>query len=88
MPVERRQGHLVGVYVALEHRGSGLGGALSEAALEWAWGESLERVRLIVHAENTRAPGFYRKAGFTKSGVTVPLEGKPDEHEPEMVVER
>lgn len=88
MPVERRQGHLVGVYVAPEHRGSGLSGALFEAALEWAWREGLDRVRLIVHPENARALGFYRKAGFTESGVTVSLEGKPDEHELEMVVER
>ncbi|MFC5956595.1 GNAT family N-acetyltransferase [Streptomyces pratens] len=88
VPVERRQGHLVGVYVAPEHRGSGLSTALFEAALEWAWGEGMERVRLIVHAENARALGFYRKAGFTGSGVTVRLEGKPDEYELEMVVER
>ncbi|MFI8303556.1 GNAT family N-acetyltransferase [Streptomyces sp. NPDC085927] len=88
MSVERRQGHLVGVYVAPEHRGSGPSGALFEAALEWAWREGLDRVRLIVHSENARALGFYRKAGFTESGVTVPLEGKPDEHELEMVVER
>lgn len=88
LPVERRQGHLVGVYVAPEHRGSGLSTALFEAALEWAWREGLGRVRLIVHPENARALGFYRKAGFTESGVTVPLEGKPDEYELEMVVER
>ncbi|CAM5710541.1 GNAT family N-acetyltransferase [Streptomyces griseomycini] len=87
-PVERRQGHLVGVYVAPGHRGSGLTGALFDAALEWAWGRGVERVRLIVHPQNARALGFYRKAGFVESGVTVPLAGKPDEHELEMVVER
>ncbi|WP_318280333.1 GNAT family N-acetyltransferase [Streptomyces griseoloalbus] len=86
--VERRQGHLVGVYVAPGHRGSGLTKALFDAALEWAWGRGAERVRLIVHPENARALGFYRKAGFVESGVTVPLAGRPDERELEMVVER
>ncbi|MFF8637072.1 GNAT family N-acetyltransferase [Streptomyces pilosus] len=88
MPVERRQGHLVGVYVAPGHRGSGLTGALFDAALEWAWGRGVERVRLVVHAENARALGFYRKAGFVESGVTVPLADKPEERELEMVVGR
>ncbi|MEY9487713.1 GNAT superfamily N-acetyltransferase [Streptomyces calvus] len=87
-PVERRQGHLVAVYVAPGHRGSGLAKALFEAALEWAWTCDAERVRLIVHPGNARALGFYRKAGFVESGVTVPLAGKPDEREVEMVVER
>ncbi|MEF9904902.1 GNAT family N-acetyltransferase [Streptomyces sp. P9-A2] len=87
-PVERRQGHLFGVFVRPEHRGNGLTKALFEAALEWAWAVRLERVRLIVHPDNARALGFYRKAGFVESGVTLPLAGKPDEHELEMVVER
>ncbi|KAF3469669.1 GNAT family N-acetyltransferase [Streptomyces sp. Tu 3180] len=87
-PVERRQGHLVGVYVAPGYRGSGVARALFDAALEWAWGRGTERVRLIVHPRNARALGFYRKAGFTESGVTVPLAGKPEERELEMVVER
>src|SRR5690606_18274304 len=85
MPVERRQGHLVGVYVAPGHRGGGMTAALFDAALTWAWGRGAERVRLIVHPDNVRALGFYRKAGFAESGVTVPLAGKPDEHEWEMV---
>ncbi|CAL9493587.1 Mycothiol acetyltransferase [Streptomyces sp. enrichment culture] len=88
LPVERRQGHLIGVYVAPDHRGGGLTRALFAAALEWAWQRGAERVRLIVHPENGRALGFYRKAGFVRSGVTVPLAGKPGEHEWEMVYER
>ncbi|MFI8088201.1 GNAT family N-acetyltransferase [Streptomyces sp. NPDC086080] len=88
LPVERRQGHVVGVYVAPEHRGSGLTKVLFDAALEWAWGCGTDRARLIVHPENARALHFYRKAGFVESGVTVPLAGKPDEREWEMVVER
>ncbi|KOT33806.1 acetyltransferase [Streptomyces caelestis] len=87
-PVERRQGHLVGVYVAPGYRGSGLTKALFDAAVEWVRGRGAERVRLVVHAENARARGFYRKAGFVESGVVVPLADRPQERELEMVLER
>ncbi|MCX5558821.1 GNAT family N-acetyltransferase [Streptomyces sp. NBC_00038] len=75
--VERRQGHLVGVYVRPERRGSAVGvtRGLFDAALEWSWGVGLERVRLFVHEKNGRAEAFYRKAGFLPSGVTVPSSG-------------
>jgi ribosomal protein S18 acetylase RimI-like enzyme len=61
---------------------------LFEAALEWAWGTGAERVRLIVHEENTRAQAFYRKAGFAPSGVTVPLPQAPGQVELEFVLEK
>ncbi|MBQ0891337.1 N-acetyltransferase [Streptomyces sp. RM72] len=87
-PVERRQGHVVGVFVRPEWRGSGLTKALFDAGLEWAWANGLERVRLIVHPENGRAQSAYRKAGFAPSGRTVPLPGGPGDHELEYVLER
>ncbi|MGC9500460.1 GNAT family N-acetyltransferase [Streptomyces sp. WG7] len=87
-PVERRQGHVVGVFVRPEWRGSGLTKALFAAGLEWAWASGLERVRLFVHAENGRAQGAYRKAGFAPSGRTVTLEGGAGGCELEFVVER
>ncbi|MGW0300877.1 GNAT family N-acetyltransferase [Streptomyces anthocyanicus] len=87
-PVERRQGHVVGVFVRPEWRGSGLTKALFDAGLEWGWANGVERMRLIVHPGNTRAQGAYRKAGFAPSGRTVPLEGGPGDHELEYVLER
>jgi GNAT superfamily N-acetyltransferase len=87
-PVERKQGHVVAVFVRPEHRGSGLTEALFDAGLEWAWRRGAERVRLIVHEDNGRARAFYRKMGFVPSGVTVPLTGDSGEQELEMVVER
>ncbi|MDN3245417.1 GNAT family N-acetyltransferase [Streptomyces sp. ZSW22] len=88
-PVERRQGHVVGVFVRREWRGSGLTKALFDAGLEWAWASGLERVRLIVHPDNGRAQAAYRKAGFAPSGRTVQLVGGgPGEVELEFVVER
>ncbi len=87
-PVERRQGHVVGVFVRPEWRGSGLTKALFEAGLDWAWANGAERVRLIVHPDNGRAQGAYRKAGFVPSGRRVPLVGGPGDYELEYVLER
>jgi GNAT superfamily N-acetyltransferase len=86
--VEQRQGHLVGVYVRPEHRGTGVSGALFDAALEWAWGLGLERVRLFVHERNAHAQGFYRKAGFLPTGKTVPVPADPSATELEFVIKR
>ena len=88
LPVERRQGHIVGVFVRPECRGIGLTEVLFDAGVEWAWERGAERVRLIVHEDNERARRFYGKVGFTHSGVTVPLAGKSDEAELEFVLER
>ncbi|MFF3846034.1 GNAT family N-acetyltransferase [Streptomyces sp. NPDC002328] len=88
-PVERRQGHVVGVFVRPDCRGIGLTEVLFDAGLEWAWGRGVERVRLIVHEENGRARAFYRRAGFVPSGVVVPLAGNAsDGRELEYVLER
>ncbi|MET9777319.1 GNAT family N-acetyltransferase [Streptomyces sp. NPDC006367] len=88
LPVDRRQGHVVGVFVRPEWRGSGLAKALFDAGLEWAWSAGAQRVRLFVHEDNGRAQGAYRKAGLVPSGRTVRLEGKPEETELEFVVDR
>ncbi|MFJ8083294.1 GNAT family N-acetyltransferase [Streptomyces sp. NPDC096205] len=87
-PVERNQGHVVGVFVRQDWRGGEVSTALLDAAVGWAWERGLERVRLIVHEDNTRAQAFYRRAGFVPSGVTVPLPQAPGEKELEFVLER
>ncbi|MFI8232369.1 GNAT family N-acetyltransferase [Streptomyces sp. NPDC085900] len=87
-PIERRQGHVVGVFVRPEHRGIGLTEVLFEAGLEWAWAQGAERVRLIVHEDNGRAQRLYRKVGFAPTGVTVPLTAAPGQLELEFAVER
>ncbi len=69
--VERRQGHLVGVFLRDGHRGKGVGEAMFAAALEWARGAGVERVRLFVNEGNGRAAAFYRRVGFVDGGVTV-----------------
>ncbi|MEV6577627.1 GNAT family N-acetyltransferase [Streptomyces sp. NPDC051582] len=89
--VEQTQGHLVGVFVRPEQRGSGLTERLFTAALEWAWsleGPALERVRLFVHEDNARAAAFYQRFGFRASGHVVPLLASPGAKEFEYVLPR
>ena len=87
-PVERRQGHVVAVFVRSDHRGIGLTEVLFDAGLEWAWAQGAERVRLIVHEDNERAQRLYRKVGFVPTGVTVPLGQANGERELEFAIER
>ncbi|MEU2059447.1 GNAT family N-acetyltransferase [Streptomyces sp. NPDC013455] len=87
-PVERRQGHVVGVFVRPEHRGNGLVEALFEAGVAWAWERGAERVRLYVHARNARAQAAYRRIGFRPSGVEVSFVKNEAEQELEFVLER
>ncbi|GGV70089.1 MULTISPECIES: GNAT family N-acetyltransferase [Streptomyces] len=86
-PVQQRQGHVVGVYVRPEHRGSGLTEVLFDEAVRWARQAGAERMRLFVHEDNGRAERFYRKAGFTFSGRTTPLPARPEEKELEYVLD-
>ncbi|MFI2203576.1 GNAT family N-acetyltransferase [Streptomyces sp. NPDC020192] len=86
--VERRQGHVVGVYVRPEHRGNGLIKALFDAGVEWAWERGAERMRLHVHEENARAQGAYRKAGFVPSGVEMAFFKDETQNELEFVLGR
>ena len=58
------------VYIGeADARGSGIGRAAVEAALDIAFGElGLNKVWLIVHVENERAIRAYRSAGFAREG--------------------
>ncbi|MGW2643185.1 GNAT family N-acetyltransferase [Streptomyces sp. NPDC001348] len=87
-PVDRRQGHIVGVYMRPEHRGCGLTEVLFDEAAQWAWAAGAERMRLTVHEDNGRAQRFYRRAGFVPSGVTLPFARNAAQHELEFLLER
>ncbi|WP_030300934.1 GNAT family N-acetyltransferase [Streptomyces katrae] len=89
--VEQTQGHVVGVFVRAEQRGTGVTDGLFAAALDWAWsleGPALERVRLFVHEDNERAGAFYRRIGFRASGEVVPVPADPGAKEFEYVLPR
>ncbi|MER5640137.1 GNAT family N-acetyltransferase [Kitasatospora sp. NPDC002227] len=89
LPNEVDQAHLAGVFVRPEQRGTGLVGALVDAAV--AFSRELDdpevfRVRLFVHQDNPRAEASYRKLGFARSGHTVPVPGDDSRVEHELVL--
>ncbi|MFD8121717.1 GNAT family N-acetyltransferase [Streptomyces albidoflavus] len=87
--VQRRQTHLVAVYVRPEYRGGGVIDALIEAAVAWSWSVAdVARARLYVHEENARAERVYRRCGFRPSGETVPMQGDAAKVEREMILDR
>ncbi|MFB7274729.1 GNAT family N-acetyltransferase [Streptomyces sp. NPDC056244] len=89
--IAQAQGHLVGVYVRPEQRGSGLIGALIGEALDWAWAQEkprLARVRLYVHEENPRARAAYLKLGFVPTGTVMAFQPDPVAKEQELAIER
>ena len=74
------QGHVVSVYVAPSHRGTGLAGQMIDGVVGWARGEAaLDRLHLHVHEDNARARAFYRRYGFTETGGGFPYDLDPDQ---------
>jgi len=68
-PETRRHVGLLGMALAPEARGQGLGRALIGAALAEADARGLRRVELSVHADNRAAQALYRRVGFETEGV-------------------
>jgi len=65
---EHRRATVVGVYVDPRHRGSGVIGALLDAAADWTGTLGIAELALDVHADNARAQAAYRRAGFVPTG--------------------
>ena len=61
----------IGMAVAREWRGRGVGSALLAAAIEWAHGHGLHKLSLGVFAHNTAAIELYRKFGFVEEGRRI-----------------
>ena len=59
----------VGMSVAAGFRGSGVGGALLEAAVAWAAAADFRKLALGVFPENVRAMAFYERHGFVREGL-------------------
>ena len=78
---------LISAWVHPDHRGRehGVAGLLLAAIVGWARQEAhAARLKLLVHQDNARAQAFYRREGFTETGVTVPYELDPIALEHEM----
>jgi [ribosomal protein S18]-alanine N-acetyltransferase len=61
----------LGMLVAADRRGHGIGSALVEACLAWARAAGAGRVVLHVFPHNTAARALYRKHGFAETGVVA-----------------
>jgi L-phenylalanine/L-methionine N-acetyltransferase len=60
----------LGISVALEHQGKGIGSALMAALMDYAdnWAHVL-RIELDVYTDNTRAIALYKNFGFVQEGL-------------------
>ncbi len=61
----------IGMAVAREWRGRGVGSALLAAAIEWARERGLHKLSLSVFPHNAAAISLYRKFGFVEEGRRV-----------------
>jgi RimJ/RimL family protein N-acetyltransferase len=61
----------IGMLVAREWRGRGVGSALIAAAIDWARGHDLHKLSLSVFAHNAAAIALYDKFGFVEEGRRV-----------------
>jgi RimJ/RimL family protein N-acetyltransferase len=58
----------LGMSVAADRRGAGIGTALLEGCIRWAKDAGVEKLALSVYPHNDRAIGLYRKFGFVEEG--------------------
>jgi ribosomal protein S18 acetylase RimI-like enzyme len=61
----------IGMAVAREWRGKGVGSALMAEAIDWARERGLHKLSLSVFAHNDAAIALYRKFGFVEEGRRV-----------------
>ena len=59
----------IGISVRAEYRGQGVGSLLMSALIDWAKGTAnVERLDLLVFADNAHAIALYKKMGFQEEG--------------------
>jgi RimJ/RimL family protein N-acetyltransferase len=61
----------IGMAVAREWRGQGVGTALVATAIEWSRERGLHKLSLSVFPHNTAAIALYRKFGFVEEGRRI-----------------
>jgi ribosomal protein S18 acetylase RimI-like enzyme len=85
-PGEDSGATLVGVYVTRAYRGrrAGVADALLTGIEEWA-GLRGTTLCLQVHEDNHRAQAFYRRRGYSRTGVSTPYPMDPQRSELHLV---
>jgi RimJ/RimL family protein N-acetyltransferase len=78
----------VGMSVAAAWRGVGAGGALLEAAAEWAASAGYLRMVLGVFPTNTPAVAFYERHGFVREGLRTAQYRRGDQYHDEVLMAR
>ena len=78
----------LGMSVAPEWRGRGVGSALLAEALRWASWAGVEKVSLTVYPHNDAARALYRKFGFEEEGRLVGQSKKSYGYDDEIVMAR
>jgi ribosomal-protein-alanine N-acetyltransferase len=68
-----------GLFVQLDFRRQGIGGALIRACMAWAANAGATAVRLEVRASNTAALGLYHRHGFSEVGIRHAYYSSPRE---------
>jgi len=76
----------LGIAVAAEHRGRGVGTALMTEAFAWARGAGVEKVVLSVYPNNAGAIALYRKFGFIDEGRLARQSRKSYGYEDEVLM--
>jgi ribosomal protein S18 acetylase RimI-like enzyme len=78
-----RRGHVSLFYLAESVRGSGAGGDLHRYAMRFMRSQGVVTAQLNVSPSNARALSYYRKHGWTDSGLRP---GRDDVHLMEYIV--
>jgi diaminopimelate decarboxylase len=76
----------LGMAVAADRRGSGIGSALMAHAFQWARSVGVEKVLLSVYPHNTAAISLYRKFGFVEEGRLARHSRKSYGYEDELLM--
>lgn len=84
-PVTRHVATL-GIAVAADHRGRGIGATLMGEALRWARSVGVEKIMLSVYPHNRAAIALYRRSGFVEEGRLVGHSRKSSGYEDEILM--
>ena len=76
----------IGLAVAEDHRGRGIGAALMTDAFRWCRNVGVEKIMLSVYPHNDAAMALYRRFGFVEEGRLVGHSRKSSGYEDELLL--